>query len=41
MVDEGKLRPVLDEKTFGLAQVGEAHARLASGKAMGKVVVTA
>ena len=40
IVDEGKLKPVVDEQVFSLDQVGEAHARLGSGKAMGKVVVT-
>ncbi len=40
MADAGALRPVLDDHTFTLEQVGEAHARLASGQAMGKVVVT-
>lgn len=40
MADVGALRPVLDDHTFTLEQVGEAHARLASGQAMGKVVVS-
>ena len=40
MADAGALRPVLDDHTFTLEQVGEAHTRLASGQAMGKVVVT-
>ena len=39
MVDAGGLKPVLDSETFSLAQAGEAHARLASGKAMGKIVI--
>ncbi|MEM9373512.1 MAG: zinc-binding dehydrogenase [Planctomycetota bacterium] len=39
IVDAGGLRPVLDEISFSLTQVGEAHARLESGKAMGKVVI--
>lgn len=33
------LKPVLDEKKFSLSEVGQAHARLSSGAAMGKVVV--
>ena len=37
--EEGRLKPVLDEENFSLDQTGEAHARLESGKAMGKVVV--
>ncbi|MGB7344115.1 MAG: zinc-dependent alcohol dehydrogenase family protein [Pirellulaceae bacterium] len=37
--DSGGLTPVLDEEQFSLEQVGQAYARLESGKAMGKVVV--
>ena len=39
IVDAGGLRPLLDETTFGLAEVGNAYDRLTSGDAMGKVVV--
>lgn len=39
IVEAGGLTPVLDEKRFSLDQAGEAHARLESGQAMGKVVV--
>ncbi len=39
IVDEGKLKPVLDETNYNLDQIGDAHARLQSGKAMGKIVV--
>ncbi len=39
IVDSGGLKPVLDESRFSLAEVGQAHARLESGQAMGKVVV--
>ena len=39
IVESGGLKPVLDEQTFTLEQVGKAHARLASGQGMGKVVV--
>lgn len=39
IVEAGGLTPVLDEQHFSLAGVGKAHARLASGLAMGKVVV--
>ena len=39
IVDKGDLKPVLDENHFQLEEVGEAHARLSSGKGMGKVVV--
>ena len=39
IVEAGGLTPVLDEPAFSLEQAGEAHARLESGKAMGKVVI--
>lgn len=39
IADAGALKPVLDETQYSLEQVGEAHARLASRQAMGKVVV--
>lgn len=39
IVEQGGLQPVLDEQRFSLAQISQAHARLASGQAMGKVVV--
>lgn len=39
VVDSGGLTPVLDEKRYSLRQAGEAHARLESRQAMGKVVV--
>ncbi|MEO0425197.1 MAG: zinc-dependent alcohol dehydrogenase family protein [Pseudomonadota bacterium] len=39
IADAGKLRPVLDAPRFTLDQVGDAYARLASGQAIGKVVV--
>lgn len=40
MADEGKLKPVVDEEAFRLKDAGKAHDRLASGNAMGKVVIT-
>ena len=40
IVDQGGLKPVLDTEKFTLDQIGNAHARLESGKAMGKVVVS-
>jgi len=40
VVDAGGLTPVLDETEFSLEDAGEAYARLESGKAMGKVVIT-
>lgn len=39
IVDAGAMKPVLDEARFGLADVGAAYDRLASGKTLGKVVV--
>lgn len=39
IVDQGGLKPVLDEQRFHLEQVGAAHDRLSSGQAMGKVVI--
>ncbi|MCV2885067.1 zinc-dependent alcohol dehydrogenase family protein [Aestuariibacter sp. AA17] len=40
IIEAGELHPVLDESSFSLSEIGQAHARLGSGKAMGKVVVT-
>ncbi|MEM6582618.1 MAG: zinc-binding dehydrogenase, partial [Pseudomonadota bacterium] len=40
IVEAGELSPVLDESNFSLLDVGKAHERLESGKAMGKVVVS-
>ena len=40
IVDEGKLKPVVDKQEFGLEEVGKAHDRLSSGQAIGKVVIT-
>lgn len=40
IADAGQLKAVLDETEFGLEQVGQAHDRLTSGKATGKVVVS-
>ena len=39
IVEAGALTPVLDEQRFTLEEAGKAHARLESGRAMGKVVV--
>ena len=39
IVESGGLNPVLDEKRYSLEEVGQAHARLESGQAVGKVVV--
>jgi NADPH:quinone reductase len=39
IADAGGLRPLLDDMRFGLDEVGQAHDRLTSGQAIGKVVV--
>ena len=39
IAEAGALKPVLDENHYTLEQVGDAYARLESGKGMGKVVV--
>ena len=39
IVDQGGVKPLLDEQTFSLSEVGNAHDRLTSGQAIGKVVV--
>ena len=39
LVDAGAVKPLLDDRRFTLAQVGDAYARLKSGRALGKVVV--
>lgn len=39
IAESGDLTPVLDEMRYSLEEVGQAHARLESGQAMGKVVV--
>jgi len=40
LVDARKLRPLIDPVRFSLEDIGKAHARLESGKATGKIVVT-
>ncbi|MEO9587447.1 MULTISPECIES: zinc-dependent alcohol dehydrogenase family protein [Marinobacter] len=39
IVDQGGVKPLLDEQSFNLSEVGQAHDRLTSGQAIGKVVV--
>ena len=39
IVEAGALTPVVDDTNYQLNEVGKAHARLASGKATGKVVI--
>ncbi|REL28810.1 quinone oxidoreductase [Thalassotalea euphylliae] len=40
IADAGKLKPIVDETEFFLEEVGKAHDRLASGQAIGKVVIS-
>jgi NADPH:quinone reductase len=40
IVDEGKIRPLLDSKTFSMAEIASAHQHAESGQAIGKVVLT-
>lgn len=40
IVDEGKIRPLLDSKTFSMAEIASAHQYAESGQAIGKVVLT-
>jgi NADPH2:quinone reductase len=39
IAEAGGLRPIIDQQSFSLEEVGKAHDRLASGQARGKVVV--
>ena len=39
LVDEKKIRPEIDNKTFTFSEIAAAHAHLESGKAVGKVVL--
>jgi NADPH2:quinone reductase len=40
IVESGELKPILDKETFTLEQASHAHARLESGNALGKVVIS-
>jgi NADPH:quinone reductase len=40
LVDEGKIRPLLDAQTFSMAEIAAAHRYAESGRAIGKVVLT-
>ncbi|MFC4357489.1 zinc-dependent alcohol dehydrogenase family protein [Halobium salinum] len=37
LVENGRLEPLVDERTFAFAEVSEAHARLEAGEAVGKI----
>lgn len=40
LVDDGSIKPLIDDKTFTFSEVGAAHHYLEQGKAIGKVVMT-
>ena len=40
MVDEGKLKPLIDPHRFTLKDVAKAHELLESGEAKGKIVLS-
>ncbi len=40
LVDDGRIRPVLDENIFPFSDVADVHRKLESGKAIGKIVLT-
>jgi len=37
LIDQGKIKPLIAEKTFQFEEVGQAHAYLESGQAVGKI----
>ena len=39
LVDEGRLKPLIDAERFTLEEVGKGHAKLESGRALGKLVI--
>lgn len=39
LVDEGKIRPLIDSKTFRFSEIAEAHQYAESGQAIGKVTI--
>ena len=40
LVENGELKPLIDEQSYKFEKVADAHAYLESGKAIGKVVIT-
>jgi NADPH:quinone reductase len=40
IVDEGKIRPLLDSRSFNMTEIASAHRHAESGQAIGKVVLT-
>ncbi len=41
LVDAGKITPIIDDSNYSIWEVAQAHAHLESGKAVGKVTLTA
>ncbi len=41
LVDAGKITPIIDESDYSIWEVAKAHDHLASGKAVGKITLTA
>ena len=39
ILDQGGVKPLLDQQTFSLTEVGKAYERLTSGQAIDKIVV--
>lgn len=39
LLEQGKVRPLLDSQRFKFSQVGDAHRRLESGEAVGKILL--
>jgi len=39
LVDTGVIRPLIDESNYSIWQVAQAHDRLESGQAIGKIVL--
>ncbi|MEB3102120.1 zinc-dependent alcohol dehydrogenase family protein [Ferviditalea candida] len=40
LADEGRIKPLIDERRFHITEAGEAHAYAESGRAVGKVVIS-
>lgn len=40
IVDEGKIRPLLDSRTYSMTEIAAAHQHAESGQAIGKIVLT-
>ncbi|OIQ46840.1 MAG: quinone oxidoreductase [Gammaproteobacteria bacterium MedPE] len=40
LVDEGKIKPLIDESDYSIWEVAKAHAHLSSGQAVGKITLT-